>query len=49
MAERETLTWDDFGRAGRELLSPLPHTADLEGATVLIVDDVADTGPRFLR
>ncbi|GIM89102.1 phosphoribosyltransferase [Paractinoplanes toevensis] len=101
MTERETLTWDDFGRAGRELaqqvvddgyrpdlilaiarggllpagavsyaldvknlhlvnvefytgvderldlpvmLPPVPQTVDLSGATVLIVDDVADTG-----
>ena len=101
MAERTTLTWDDFGRAGRELaqavsddgyrpdlilavarggllpagavsyaldvknlrlvnvefytgvderldrpvmLPPVPLAADLAGATVLIVDDVADTG-----
>ncbi|MEV6344096.1 phosphoribosyltransferase [Actinoplanes sp. NPDC051851] len=101
MTERETLTWDGFGRAGRELaqavaddgyqpdlilaitrgglvpagavsyaldiknlhlvnvefytgvderldlpvmLPPVPRGADLSGATVLIVDDVADTG-----
>ncbi|GAA2627972.1 phosphoribosyltransferase [Paractinoplanes durhamensis] len=101
MSERETLTWDDFGRAGRALaqqvaddgyrpdlilaiarggllpagaisyaldvknlhlinvefytgvderldlpvmLPPVPQTVDLSGATVLIVDDVADTG-----
>ncbi|MGX6601771.1 phosphoribosyltransferase [Micromonosporaceae bacterium Da 78-11] len=101
MAERETLTWDGFGRAGRELaqtiaddgyrpdlvlaiarggllpagavsyaldvkglhlinvefytgvderldlpvlLPPVPQAADLAGARVLIVDDVADTG-----
>ncbi|GIF20418.1 hypoxanthine phosphoribosyltransferase [Actinoplanes tereljensis] len=101
MTERETLTWDDFGRAGRDLaqqvaddgyrpdlilaiarggllpagavsyaldvknlhlvnvefytgvderldlpvmLPPVPQTVDLSGATVLIVDDVADTG-----
>jgi hypoxanthine phosphoribosyltransferase len=101
MAERETLTWDDFGRVGRQLgqqivddgyrpdlilavarggllpagaisyaldvknlhlisvefytgvdarrdvptmLPPVPQAADLSGATVLIVDDVADTG-----
>ncbi|MBU2670655.1 phosphoribosyltransferase [Actinoplanes bogorensis] len=101
MAERETLTWTGFGRAGRELaqqiaddgyrpdlvlavargglflagsvayaldvknvhvinvefytgvdqrldtpvlLPPSPRPADLTGAKVLIVDDVADTG-----
>ena len=101
MSEWETLTWDDFGRAGRGLaqqvvddgyrpdlilaiarggllpagavsyaldvknlhlvnvefytgvderldlpvmLPPVPLTGDLSGATVLIVDDVADTG-----
>jgi hypoxanthine phosphoribosyltransferase len=101
MTERETLTWDGFGRAGRELaqmvaddgyrpdliltiargglflagavsyaldvknlhlvnvefytgvnerldlpvmLPPVPRTVDLSDATVLIVDDVADTG-----
>jgi hypothetical protein len=101
MAERETLTWEDFGRASRGLaqaiagdgyrpdlvlavarggllpagaisyaldvknlhlvnvefytgvearldlpvmLPPVPQTVDLSGATVLIVDDVADTG-----
>jgi hypoxanthine phosphoribosyltransferase len=101
VSERETLTWDDFGRAGRALaqqvvddgyrpdlilaiarggllpagaisyaldvknlhlinvefytgvderldrpvmLPPVPQTVDLSGATVLIVDDVADTG-----
>jgi hypoxanthine phosphoribosyltransferase len=101
MAERETLTWEGFGRAGRELaqavaddgyrpdlvlaiargglflagavsyaldvknlhlvnvefytgvnerldlpvmLPPVPRTVDLSDATVLIIDDVADTG-----
>jgi hypothetical protein len=101
MSERTTLTWDDFGRAGRDLaqaiaddgyrpdlvlaiarggllpaasvsyaldiknlhlinvefytgvderldlpvmLPPVPNAGDLAGATVLIVDDVADTG-----
>ncbi|GAA2676282.1 phosphoribosyltransferase [Actinoplanes palleronii] len=101
MTERETLTWDGFGRVGRELaqaiaddgfrpdlilavarggllaagsisyaldvkrvhlinvefytgvdqrldvpvlLSPVPDAGDLDGASVLIVDDVADTG-----
>ena len=101
MSERETLTWETFGRAGRELaqviaddgfrpdlilaiargglllagslgyaldvksvhlvnvefytgvderldlpvmLPPVPQASDLSGATVLIVDDVADTG-----
>jgi uncharacterized protein len=101
VAERETLTWEDFGRASRGLaqaiaadgyrpdlvlavarggllpagaisyaldvknlhlvnvefytgvderldlpvmLPPVPRTVDLSGATVLIVDDVADTG-----
>ncbi|SDT51947.1 phosphoribosyltransferase [Actinoplanes derwentensis] len=101
MTEREILTWDTYGRAGRELaqtvaddgyrpdlilaiargglflagslgyalavknihlinvefytgvdarlaspvmLPPVPVVADLSGATVLIVDDVADTG-----
>jgi hypoxanthine phosphoribosyltransferase len=101
MTERETLTWDAFGRAGRELaqsiaddgyradlilavargglfaagsigyaldvknvqlinvefytgvderldlpvmLSPVPDADALDGANVLIVDDVADTG-----
>ncbi|GAA0579703.1 phosphoribosyltransferase [Paractinoplanes ferrugineus] len=101
MGERETLGWEDFGRAGRELaqqvvddgyqadlilavarggllpagaisyalgvknlhlvnvefytgvderldvpvmLAPVPQAAELAGARVLIVDDVADTG-----
>jgi uncharacterized protein len=101
MIERTTLTWDDFGRSGRDLaqaiaddgyrpdlilaiarggllpagavsyaldvknlhlvnvefytgvdarldlpvmLPPVPHADALSGATVLIVDDVADTG-----
>ncbi|GAA0477682.1 phosphoribosyltransferase [Paractinoplanes deccanensis] len=101
MTERETLTWDDFGRAGRALaqriaddgwrpdlilgvargglfaagsisyalevknlhvvnvefytgvderlatpvmLGPEPSVADMSGAGILVVDDVADTG-----
>ena len=50
-AEHETLTWELFGTASRELalampvvLPPVPEPVNLAGTRVLVADDVADTG-----